>query len=308
VEGWHPTGVFGTFAATTAASKLLSFTGDQVSNALGIAGSQASGILQCLVNGSPMKRVHSGLAARNGVLSALLTYQGLIGPEEVFEGRLGFYNTYLKGIFDPEKITAKLGEDFAVAHDSFKLYPVCSISHSSIDAALDLLKTYNFDIDDIQEVNVGVHRSGYSYCCEPLERKYNPQTMVDIEFNIPFAVAVALSKKQVTMNEVSELGMKDQEVLRLGRKVKPYLDPELRYPKCKMEIVLKNGKKLKRQIDVPKGWPNSTLPWSIEELFDKFRLCASTIIPESDKIERIIRTINNLENLKNITYLGELVR
>jgi 2-methylcitrate dehydratase PrpD len=173
---------------------------------------------------------------------------------------------------------------------------------------LDLIKNNNFDIDDVHEVNVGVHRSGYSYCCDPLERKYNPQTMVDIEFNIPFAVAVALSKKQVTMNEISEKGMKEQEVLNLARKVKPYLDPNLRYPKCRMEIVLKTGKKLKRQIDVPKGWPNSTLPWRIEELFDKFRLCASTIIHESDKIECIIKTVKNLENLDNITSLGKMIR
>jgi 2-methylcitrate dehydratase PrpD len=77
---WHPSGVFGTFAATAAAGKLLGFDTDQMVNAFGIAGSQASGILQSLLEGSPMKRLQSGFAARNGVLSALLTLRGIVCP------------------------------------------------------------------------------------------------------------------------------------------------------------------------------------------------------------------------------------
>ena len=88
---FHPSGIFGTFAATAIASKLFKFDALQVANAFGIAGSMASGSLQCLLNGSPMKRVHSGLAARNGVLSAVLTRKELPGPEDIFEGQYGFF-------------------------------------------------------------------------------------------------------------------------------------------------------------------------------------------------------------------------
>ena len=306
--GWHPSGVFGTFAATAAAGKLLNFDESQIVNALGIAGSQASGILQCYANGSPMKRVQSGLAARNGVLSALLTERGLLGPIEIFEGELGFFNTYYKGIHNPEKITAELGEKFAVAYNSFKLYPVCSIVHSSIDAALDLVQQHEIKPEDVENVKVWVSRSAYSYCCEPAERKYNPKTTVDIEFNIPFAVAAAISKRRVTLDEISESGLKDAEILALTKKVNATVDLNLFHPKCRMEIALKDGRKVQRSIDEPRGFPNSNLHWSETDLVDKFRSCASTVTADHARIEKIIDLVQNLEKLDNITTVGDLVR
>lgn len=298
---WHPSGVFGTFAATAAAGKLLDFDVDQIVNAFGIAGSQASGIFQCLVEGFPMmKDIHSGLAARNGVLSALLTQRGIEGPKEIFEGKFGFYNAYYGGSYDPEKVTYKIGEIFGIIYDSFKLWPTSGLCHSSIMAALELVQTYDIKPEDVEEVKVWVSKYIYMYVVEPLEGKdlRNPHC------HLPFAVAVAIAKRQVTLEYISEAGIRDPELLDLMKKIKTIIDPDLVHNQCVMEIALKDGRKVKKRIDAVKGRPEN--PASDKELKDKFRSCASGVITEPERIEEIIYTIDNLENLDNIVSLIEL--
>ena len=55
--GFHPTAVLGTFGATAAASTTLGLTAAETVNALGIAGSMASGIIEYLAEGTSPKRL-----------------------------------------------------------------------------------------------------------------------------------------------------------------------------------------------------------------------------------------------------------
>ena len=303
----HPSGIFGTFAATAAAAKLLGFNEEQITNAFGVAGSQTSGILQGLTEGSPMKRIQSGFAARNGVLSAILTQRGLDGPKQVFEGRFGFFNAYYNGNYSPDKVTYELGREFAVSYDSFKLYPTCALAHSSIDAALNLVNTYDIKPEDVTTVNVWLSRYEYIYCCEPAERKYRPVTVIDAEFNIPFAVAAGIVKRRVTLDEISERGIQDREILEFAKKIKTFIDPALVNMNCVLEIELANGDKVRKQIDIPKGWPKSSLQWNDGDVIDKFRVCLKSV-GKSKRTEEIIDLIMNLERLDNVTSLSDAIR
>src|SRR6266545_3082527 len=56
--GFHPTAVFGTIAAAAGVGAALKLDARQFANALGIAGSMASGIIEYLADGSSTKRLH----------------------------------------------------------------------------------------------------------------------------------------------------------------------------------------------------------------------------------------------------------
>ena len=56
---YHPTALAGTFGAAAAAGKLYALTEDELVHALGICGSQASGIIEYLADGSWTKRLHA---------------------------------------------------------------------------------------------------------------------------------------------------------------------------------------------------------------------------------------------------------
>src|SRR5690348_8579081 len=65
-RGFHPTATAGTYGAAAAAGKLFGLSKEQLVAAFGVAGSQAAGSLQFLVNGAWNKRYQVGAAAMNG--------------------------------------------------------------------------------------------------------------------------------------------------------------------------------------------------------------------------------------------------
>src|SRR4029078_7913896 len=89
--GFHPTAVLGAMGAAAAVSTLLNLSKNQFVNALGIAGSMASGIIEYLAEGAWTKRLHPGWAAQSGIRAAELARTGFIGPRSVLEGTHGFY-------------------------------------------------------------------------------------------------------------------------------------------------------------------------------------------------------------------------
>ncbi|MGE5047552.1 MAG: MmgE/PrpD family protein, partial [Deltaproteobacteria bacterium] len=70
--GFHPTAVFGALAAAAGSGAALRLDRRQLVDALGVAGSMASGIIEYLAEGSWTKRMHPGWAAQSGLRAALL--------------------------------------------------------------------------------------------------------------------------------------------------------------------------------------------------------------------------------------------
>src|SRR5664279_1411508 len=70
--GFHPTAIFGVMGAAAGVGAALGLNQKQLVDALGIAGSFASGIIEYLAEGAWTKRMHPGWAAQSGLRAALL--------------------------------------------------------------------------------------------------------------------------------------------------------------------------------------------------------------------------------------------
>lgn len=79
--GWHPTAIFGVMGAVATASKMLKLDVDQTRSAFGIAASHVSGTKANF--GTMTKPMHSGNAARTGVVSAMLASAGFTGRKDI---------------------------------------------------------------------------------------------------------------------------------------------------------------------------------------------------------------------------------
>ena len=90
--GFHPTAVFGALGAAAGVSTALRLDTAQWCNALGIAGSMASGIIEYLAEGAWTKRMHPGWAAQAGYRAARMAQAGFTGPRTLFEGEHGFFH------------------------------------------------------------------------------------------------------------------------------------------------------------------------------------------------------------------------
>ena len=134
--GFHPTAVLGAMGAAAAAATALNFTRTEFVNALGIAGSMASGIIEYLAEGTWTKRMHPGWAAQSGIRAADLARAGFVGPRTVFEGEHGFFHGFARTTDgDWDRLLDGFGKRWVTETIAFKLYPCGTMTHPYIDCA-----------------------------------------------------------------------------------------------------------------------------------------------------------------------------
>ena len=113
--GFHPTAILGTMAATAGIVAARRLTPLQTRDALGVAGSMSSGIIEYLADGSSTKRLHAGWAAQCGLRAAALGAAGFSGPATVFEGVHGLFKGFAHSIEpDFDLLLDGLGERWEV--------------------------------------------------------------------------------------------------------------------------------------------------------------------------------------------------
>jgi len=108
--------------------------------------------------------------------------------------------------------------------------------------------------------------------------------------------------------QLKEDRLSDSAILELSRKVKVNVDPELAmaYPgmtASRVEIRLKGGRKLVKQVDIPKGDPRD--PMTAEDLADKVKRFASR--KDEKTVDRIIGLSLELEKVGDIRELTSIV-
>jgi len=123
---------------------------------------------------------------------------------------------------------------------------------------------------------------------------------------VPYAVAVALIKGDVSIECFTQEAIRDSIVLGLAGKVYPTVAPEFEKTSKReiapaiVEIIQKNGKAYSKKVNFSKGNPLN--PMSMQELKDKFKKCLkwSRKSLTENKINEIISNIEQLERNKDV--------
>ena len=310
--GRHPwtTGTYAPFAASATASKLLRFNEEQTWNALGIAFSECSNTVQSHYDGAHTHRLHHGMAAQAGYLSAIFAKEGFTGVRNILEGEFGFFKSFHSNQYNISILLENLGSHFEGVHLGVKSYPCCRLMHGAIDGVFKLTERIeNFMVPDIKKITVKVNKSAYVLCGrQPWSA---PKTVVESQFNIPYAVAVALSKGKVTIEEFTEKTIKDEEVLSLANKIEVLMDDNLnkiqrQIAPTKISIETKDGKVYECTIEYALGDPHN--PISNDKINDKFLTNLRYANPNvnlktATKIMQIIWDMENLDNMETIIKL-----
>jgi len=306
-RGFHPTALCATFGAAAAAGKLYGLEASQWADAFGICGSQSSGIIEYLADGTWSKRLHPGWSGHGGIIAVLLAAKGFRGPASVFEGKHGFYRSFGgDGEYHLERL-AELGKSWEIRRIAFKSYPCGSISHPYMDCALKLRRKHSFRPEDIEEITCRTAEGPVHRLWEPLKEKQRPATSYGAKFSLPYSIAVMLVRGRAGLEEFSDQAIHDAELLSLAEKVRYELDPTIDYPRHfsgHVRIKLRGGTILEESQPYPRGGLESPLP--PEEIEDKFRANAGLVLPR-EKIEKIVASVKNLERLPSIEALSSLL-
>lgn len=299
-SGYMYTSLFGHFAATAAAARVLRLDPAQTRNALGIAYSQAAGNHQVTRDAALTKRVQPGFAAKTGLISVAMSRIGIRGAQQTFEGVDGLFRTYLHQRYDPARLRDGLGQRYELVELSYKPYPCCRFNHTAIDAALALRQQIG-DPGRIRRVRVGVNHQAYQAVCTPPEMRQAPKTVVQAQFSIPYTVAVALLTGGVTLRDLSEEALARPEVLALAANTACRVDPEIEagwgrsISPALVEIDTESGT-LSMRVDYPKGHVRN--PMGRDEFAAKMAGClaASGLDWPEDTIDNFRAAIDGLED------------
>jgi 2-methylcitrate dehydratase PrpD len=307
-RGFHPTALCSTFGAAAAAGKLYGLKLGQWSDAFGICGSQSSGIIEYLADGTWTKRMHPGWAAHGGVIATLLAREGFRGPEKVFEGTHGFFQSFGGPTEYCFEKLLELGNIWETPRLTFKSYPCGSISHPYMDCALKLRRKYAPAPEQIVEVVCRTAQGPVHRLWEPLADKQQPVSSYGAKFSLPYSIATMLIRGRAGLEEFTDEAIHDPSVLALAKKVRYELDPTIDYPRHfsgHVKIRLADGSILEENQAHPRGGFEDPLP--PEETEAKFRANASLRLP-LERADQIVEALARLEELPTITSLTDLLK
>ena len=290
VGGWHTTGIVGVIAAAAAASRLLELSPEKIENALGIAVSMASGVA---VNyGTMTKPLHSGHAARDGVMAALLASRGFNAQATAFEGGAGYFATFGRGLnvtLEPFKDLGKRYDLVAIGY-SLKAYPCGGRGHTAIEAALALRGQVAPRLADIASIHCSLTKSS----AQRVGTDY-PHTVEAAKFSASYVIAYSLVHGVPRIPAFTEEALNDAPVKALAAKVTASADPNLRDglgdSPARLKITLKDGQVFEQQRDYATGSPQ--VPMTQVQVEDKFLDCAAQAV-SADVGRKILGVLNRL--------------
>ncbi|MBU1183538.1 MAG: MmgE/PrpD family protein [Pseudomonadota bacterium] len=294
---WHTTATCGTFGAAAGAARLLGLDEEQTISAYGSAGTQAGGLWEFLTNNAMSKQLHTGKAALNGLLSALLAQRGFTGARKILEGEKGFFKATSID-FDGAKSLADLGKEFYFERNSIKYHASCGHTHSAIDAVLQATQGAALAPEDVKSVSVSVYQGSLDLLAD-----IEPKNTYLAKFNLPFCIASALMFGHADLTAFSTERIRNPEMTRMMQKIRIKSDPELSamYPRkwpARVEIVKRSGERLTGFVTHPKGDPEN--PLSESEVIGKFKTLTRGLI-DDDWAERLCERALSLDKISDVS-------
>jgi 2-methylcitrate dehydratase PrpD len=295
-RGFHTTPTCGVFGAAVAAAKLLNVDAQQFASALGLAGAQASGLME-MYGPSMQKRFNPGPSARNGIVAAHIASLGFTGAATIFEGERGFGRAF-GGDFDVGRLVEDISRPYRLDIE-FKPYSCARPIHNAIDCALEIRSLENPDSAHIRRIVMARHPDWAHY-----HQNVSPRTIHEAQVSLPFSVAVALKEGKALLEQYSDTNIADPVIKRLSRIVAFVVDERLpRGVSCRMTMEMSDGRKFVSQVDYPKGSIQN--PMMDDELRGKFESLAGPVIGKR-RAAQLADMVDHVELVPNVRNLMKL--
>ncbi len=298
--GWHITATAGVFGAAAAAGRLLRLNEQQMVWALGTAATHACGIRETF--GSMAKPLHPGIAARNGLTSALLARKNVTSAEQGIEGRRGFA-AVASTKFDAAAIAEHLGKSWEISSNSYKPYACGVVIHPAIDGCIQLRNEHKLKLDDIARIALKVHPLVLE-----LTGRREPKSGLEGKFSIYHSCAAAILLGEGGEAAYSDAIVRNPKVIRLRDQVTAVVQKGVAEDQVHITLTLKNGRVFEKTIDHCAGSVDN--PMSDADLEAKFRAQCKGLLPvaQTDKLIGLCWNVGRLKNAAEIARAAALVR
>jgi 2-methylcitrate dehydratase PrpD len=311
-NGWQPHSVLANFGAAAVAAKLHGLDVEQSLHALAIALSHAGGTTEYTSTGGSIKRVHAGIAVRNGIESVQLARAGLTGPRDFLTGNKGFYQTFIR-----KSIGAEAREYFLPEKPLFikqlwiKAYCCCGANHAYIDAMASVRKR----VAEVVSIDAKI-QTMTDLCVGNLNAQlYDPGNIEELQYSLTTQMALSglgLGNGYATHMKYlrGDLSLsRESDVIQLGRRIRLEVDVDLdkKYPRDFVADVTAHygdGTSERIFLDRAKGMPSD--PFTPEEQRAKLTELTHGVI-DPEQAEKLFALVDRLDPATPVTALTELL-
>ncbi|GAE00238.1 conserved hypothetical protein [Paecilomyces variotii No. 5] len=308
-RGWHSGPVFGHAACATSVGKLLDLSTDAIEDAVGIACTQACGLMSAQF-GSEVKRMQHGFAARNGLFAALLAKGGYSGIKRVFEEEYGGFLSVFgesSGRNPPyleTELIRGLGEIWQTEGIRVKPHASMAGTHCTIDTIAGLQKDHPEELKDLSEIiNITIEMSEAAFKHGGWTAT-RPLTATGAQMSCAYVAAVQLLDGQVLPQQFHRDLLNRDSIWRLVENTRCYYTPELgeKYEQ-RVTITFNNGSSISKTMDAPRGVEP---PLTNDEILEKFRTFTRGLI-DNKRQEAIENLVLGLEDVNDVSSLDEVL-
>ena len=278
-RGFHLTGTCGSIGAAAGCASILGLGSEKFAYAISMGGLQSAGLQEMLHDHPGIKPLQPGKSALAGVLSAEFASRGAKSPRTLFEGEHGWFKAMCAGEYSEKALTGDLGKRWEILLTYTKLYPTCRHCHAAIDLVREARKVLECTERDVDSIHVKTYRLGIV----EVGQIFLPSTFEEAMFSMPFSLAVALRKGNVTLQDYTPELLADKELRRVASSVTIEEDEGMNalYPEERgawMRLVLKDGRSFEKGIPVAKGEPEN--PVTDMDLREKLTAMLAPYYPE----------------------------
>ena len=307
-QGWHSGATLGVFSAASGAARALRLDVERTVHALGIAGTQAAGLMAAQY-GAMVKRMHAGRSSQSGLYGALFAEQGLTGIMNVFESEYGgFCTTFSRSQdrFKLDELTAGFGSVWQTMGIALKFYSCVASNHTTLDAIAAIRAERPFAPGEVEKIVV----HGSQVTMDHVGWKYVPQGLTSAQLNLPYCVATLLLEGDCFVDQFTENKVADTERMRLAEKVEVQHDGEITAMGSKfrhmvrVQVFFRDGSMRERTVQAAHG--NEKNFASGGDIVDKFIKLATHVLPRS-QADAIAEWILGLEEQADARALASLL-
>lgn len=308
VRGFHNQGTTGVFAAAAAAANLLHLDATQTQHALGIAGSQAAGLM-AVQEGANTKAFHSGRAAQSGVYAAKLAQRGYTGIPNVLEAPHGGFLAAFAGMEAAPNLADGLGSHWETPRVGFKPAPAANGSITAMTAMDRIMRDRALTADDIHDVTAFVSTNTLHHC----GWEYHPdriQGVLSAQMNLRYGIAVMALERAAGVDQFRADKLRDSRILGFIRRVAVQMEPAFDDPSgklrvaCRLVVRCRSGAIHETEVRYRKGSPED--PMTAEELDAKFMDLAGKSV-DRQTAQRIVAIVAALDRTDSLEELSRLL-
>jgi 2-methylcitrate dehydratase PrpD len=307
-KGFMSTSVTGTLVSALLAAELMALDEDRTVAAIGIALSQASGVMEFLTNGSSVKSLHPGWAAHGGVVAAMLARAGMTGPETSLDGKHGLFRQFTNNEGAAARfreLISDLGRQWHLPKAAYKFYPCCHYLHPFIEAASKLAER-GVRAEDVERILCRVPQGEAAVICEPWETKQSPANGHAARWSLPITVAAQIVEGKVDLATFESPA--SDTVRSFARRILWEPLTGARFPeRFEAELVCETKRGKSETVRIDDVFGNHTRAPSAEAVFAKFHTNAARSL-KADAVGALERSTQEVGTARHLKALSAALR